>query len=108
MPAATAPGLQCGTNRPVLPSVICSSVPLSRVAMTGSPAAPGLADHMRHPLASREPYEDIEPGQQARHIRAITEEIEQSAEPEIARKGAEFVIVLRHKRIGPADHQEAR
>src|SRR4051812_7582476 len=69
---------------------------------------PGLADHMRHSLASREPYEDIEPGQQARHIRAITEEIEQSAEPEIARKGAEFVIVLRHKRIGPADHQEAR
>ena len=41
--AATAGGSSCGTNRPLTPSSICCSEPLSRVAMTGRRAAPASA-----------------------------------------------------------------
>ena len=69
-------GSSCGTKRPLMPSSICCRAPLSGVATVARPASAGLGDDMRHALAARQPDEDVEGGEEARHVRPVAEEAE--------------------------------
>ncbi len=72
----------------------------------GEAGGTGFGDHMRHALVTRQPDEEIEPGQEGRNVGAVAEEGEPPRETERGGEEVKLLRIIGHEGIGAADHHE--